>query len=297
MSSVIDPIGRAFERLVDYARLVRLHRPVGVWLLLWPALWALLVASHGHPHEHVLIVFALGALVTRSAGCAINDWADRHVDGRVQRTADRPLATGRIRPGEALAVYLVLSMAALGLVLTLDVQTILYALVGALLMAVYPFLKRFFAIPQLWLGIAFSWSVPMAWVAETGRVSTTGWIMFAASVAWVVVYDTMYAMVDRNDDLRIGVRSSAIAFGRHDVAVLCVLQVVTLALLAECGVLAGLGAWFECALVVGSVFFFYQYRLIRERDRDRCLRGFVNNQWFGLVVCLGILLDFAYPHG
>jgi 4-hydroxybenzoate polyprenyltransferase len=280
--------------LVDYGLLIRLHRPVGTWLLLWPALWGLWLASAGRPHEHVFVVFCVGVFLTRSAGCAINDWADRKVDPEVRRTRERPLAAGRIQPAEALIVYAMLSLLALALVLTLDRLTVACAVVGAVLMAVYPFMKRFFPLPQAWLGLAFSWSIPMAWVAETGTVSRTCWLVFVCSVLWVMVYDTQYAMVDREDDLRLGVRSSAIAFGDADRAVLAVLQGLTLIGLWLVGQGLGLGGWYRLGLALGALLFAYQQWLIRERSREGCFAAFVHNQWFGLAVFLGIALDYFF---
>lgn len=280
--------------LADYGRLIRLHRPVGTWLLLWPALWALWLSSAGRPGEHIFIVFVLGVFLTRSAGCAINDWADRHVDPAVQRTQDRPLAAGRIRPSEALIVYAILSLLAFAVVLTLDRLTILCSLVGAFLMAGYPFMKRFFPLPQAWLGIAFGWAVPMAWVAQTGTVSRVGWLVFVSAVLWIVVYDTQYAMVDREDDVRLGVKSSAITFGEADRVIIGVLQCLTVLGLWLVGRQLQLGAWYSAGLVGGALTFVYQQWLIRERSRAGCFAAFLNNQWFGLSVFIGIALDYFF---
>jgi 4-hydroxybenzoate polyprenyltransferase len=280
--------------LVDYGQLIRLHRPVGTWLLLWPALWALWLSSGGHPGEHVFIVFCLGAFLTRSAGCAINDWADRKVDPEVKRTRDRPLAAGRIQPSEALIVYAILCLLAFALVLTLSRLTVLYAVVGAGLMVAYPFMKRFFTLPQAWLGVAFSWSVPMAWVAQTGQVSRVGWLVFVSSALWVMVYDTQYAMVDRDDDLRLGVRSSAITFGDADRLILAALQALVLIGLLLVGEDLGLGLWYRSGLAVGAAAFCYQQWLIRSRSREGCFAAFLNNQWFGLCVFLGLALDYFF---
>lgn len=284
----------AVATLADYGQLIRLHRPVGTWLLLWPALWALWLASEGRPDEHVFVVFVLGVFLTRSAGCAINDWADRKVDPAVKRTQDRPLAAGRIQPFEALIVYAILVLLAFGLVLTLDRLTVLYAVAGAVLMAAYPFMKRFFPLPQLWLGFAFGWAVPMAWIAQTGHVPRIGWLTFLCSMLWIVVYDTEYAMVDRDDDLRLGVRSSAIAFGDADRIVIAVLQGLTLLALGLIGREQHLGAWFGLSVAAGAVTFVYQQWLIRRRSREGCFAAFLNNQWFGLLVFLGIALDYFF---
>ena len=259
--------------LVDYARLVRLDRPVGVWLLLWPTLWALWIASRGRPDEHVFVVFTLGVLLMRSAGCAINDFADRRYDPHVARTENRPLASGRVSPAEALLVCAILSLLALALVLTLNSLTIRYALGGALLTVVYPFLKRFFPLPQVWLGAAFSWSVPMAFAAQTQQVPRLGWLLFAAGVLWTAAYDTMYAMVDRDDDLKLGIKSAAITFGDADRWVLAALQAMVLYALWLAGLQAGLTRWFRVALAIGAGLFAWQQWLIRGRAPQPCFRA------------------------
>lgn len=293
-AAVSEGRGSMLARLADYARLMRLDRPIGIWLLLWPTLWALWLASRGAPHEATFVVFVAGVVLTRSAGCAINDFADRRVDGHVARTASRPLATGRLTVQEAVAIYVVLSLAAFGLVLTLDRLTITYAVAGAGLMFVYPFLKRVFPLPQVWLGAAFSWGIPMAFAAERHEVPRLAWIVFAAGVLWSTVYDTIYAMVDRDDDLRLGVKSTAILFGTADRAIIGALQVAVLVLLWIAGDEAGLGYWFRGALGVGAVFFAWQQWLIRRRERDGCFRAFLNNHWFGLAVFVGIALDYLF---
>ena len=284
--------GRA--TLLDYARLVRLDRPIGIWLLLWPALWALWISSRGHPDEHVFLVFTLGVLLMRSAGCAINDFADRRYDGQVARTGDRPLATGRVSPPVALMIWAILSLLALALVLTLNRLTIAYAVAGAGLTVVYPFLKRFFPLPQVWLGAAFSWSVPMAFAAQTGQVPRLAWLLFAAGLLWTAAYDTMYAMVDRDDDLKLGIRSSAILFGDADRWVIAAMQLLVLYALWLADRQAHLGRWSELALAAGAALFAWQQRLIRARDRDQCFRAFRNNHWFGLAIFLGIALDYVF---
>ena len=294
------PAGRSATRtLAHYARLVRLDRPIGIWLLMWPALSALWLASHGHPHQHAFIVFALGVVLMRSAGCAINDFADRRVDPHVARTADRPLATGQVAPAEALLIAAILALLAFAVVLTLDRTTIRLSFVGAALAIVYPFLKRFFPLPQVWLGAAFSWSIPMAFAAESGDVPRLGWLLFIAGVLWTSVYDTMYAMVDREDDLKLGVRSTAILFGDADRFVIGVLQLMVLYALWLVGQQAGLGHWSFAALLLGTCLFAWQQWLIRARVPADCLRAFRNNNWFGLVLFVGILLDYQFslpPH-
>jgi len=290
-SSIGPTLTRLGVALVEYARLIRLDRPVGFWLLLWPALWGLWLATHGRPHEQVFAVFVAGVFLMRSAGCAINDFADRRVDGQVWRTRDRPIAAGRLRPAAALVVYVVLSAAALALVLTLNRLTQIYALGAAALTIIYPFLKRYTSLPQIWLGAAFSWSIPMAFAAETGRVPRVAWLLFLAGVVWAVVYDTMYAMADRPDDLKAGIRSSAILFGEADRVVIGILQILVLYALWLVGSNAELGHWYRFGLGAGALLFIYQQWLIRDREPVACLAAFRNNQWFGLVVFLGLALD------
>ena len=285
---------RAAATLGDYASLIRLDRPIGIWLLLWPTLWALWLASNGHPTQHVFIVFTLGVVLMRSAGCAINDFADRRVDPHVARTENRVIATGRVSPPEALLIFAILSMLAFALVLTLDRLTVEFSFAGAALTIVYPFLKRFFPLPQVWLGAAFSWSVPMAFAAETGQVPRLGWLLFIAGVLWTAVYDTMYAMVDREDDVRLGVRSSAVLLGDADRFVIGVMQAMVLGALWLAAEQAHLGGWFHGALVVGGCLFVWQQWLIRARAPRDCFRAFLNNHWFGLVVFLGIALDYLF---
>ena len=280
--------------LADYARLVRLDRPVGIWLLMWPMLWALWVASRGHPSQHVFIVFMLGVVLTRSAGCAINDFADRDFDPHVARTDQRPLAAGRVSAPEAIGIWVLLSLLAFALVLTLDRLTVLYACAGAVLMGVYPFLKRFFPLPQLWLGFAFTWSVPMAYAAQVHQVPRLAWLLFTAGVLWTVIYDTMYAMVDRDDDLKLGIKSTAITFGDADRWIIGALQAMVIFALWLAGRQASLGPWYRLGLGAGAVLFAWQQWLIRRRDRAECFRAFINNQWFGLVIFCGIALDYLF---
>lgn len=280
--------------LGNYGELMRLHRPIGIYLLLWPMLWALWMASQGHPNQHVFIVFVLGVLLTRSAGCVINDFADRKFDAQVKRTKDRPLVDGRLEPSEALIVFFGLVCLALALVLTLDRMTQLYALAGALMIVTYPFFKRFFALPQAYLGLAFSWSIPMTYAAQTGSVPVVAWVLFLANVAWTMAYDTIYAMVDRDDDIRIGIKSSAIVFGDADRAMVGLLQFLTLLALALIGLQLRLSYWYYLGLL-GAIFFIcYQQVLISDRDRDGCFRAFLNNNYFGMSVFLGVALHYLF---
>ena len=282
------------SRVLEYARLMRLNRPIGFWLLLWPALWALWLSADGHPSERLFVIFVAGTFLMRAAGCVINDYADRRVDPHVRRTAARPLARGAVTPAEALALFAVLAAAALALIVPLARLTQLFALAGGALAVIYPFLKRFFPLPQAWLGAAFAWSVPMAFAEETGGVPAVAWWLFLAAVLWTMVYDTMYAMVDREDDVRLGVRSSAILFGRSDRLAIALLQLASLALLVVVGRVSGLGRWYWLGLVAAAALAVWQQWLIRDRDPAQCFGAFQNNNYFGLAVFTGIALHYAF---
>jgi 4-hydroxybenzoate polyprenyltransferase len=282
------------SRLREYARLMRLDRPIGIWLLMWPVLWALWLSADGHPDERLFVIFVIGTFVMRSAGCVINDFADREFDPHVRRTADRPLARQSVSPAEALGLFAVLALVALALVIPLNRPTQVLALIGGVLAVTYPFLKRFFSLPQAYLGAAFGWSVPMAYAAQTGSVPPEAWALFLAVVLWTTAYDTMYAMVDREDDLVIGVRSSAILFGRWDRLVIAALQAGALGGLALVGWMTSLGHWFWAGLLAAAVLAVHQQRLIRGREPAACFRAFVNNNLFGLAVFAGIALDYVF---
>jgi len=277
-----------------YWRLMRLHRPIGIWLLLWPTLWAVWIASAGHPDATVFTILVLGTIVVRSAGCVINDFVDRKIDPHVARTADRPIATGEVAPAEAVLLFGALMLIALGLVLNLNRLTLTFAAAGAFLTVVYPFTKRFLSTPQFVLGVAFSWGVPMAFAATSGDVPRVGWLLFLATVIWVVAYDTQYAMTDRPDDIKIGVRSTAILFGDLDRAFVAGLQALFLASLVLVGRSAGMGSWYYGGLAAGAVFCLYQAYLIKERDIVQSFRAFLNNAWLGAAVFAGILLDYTF---
>lgn len=278
-----------------YAQLTRLDRPIGIWLLMWPVLWALWLSSEGRPDPHVFIVFVLGVVLTRSAGCAMNDFADRNFDRHVARTRDRPLVTGQVDPVEALAICAGLGMIALGLVMTLNRLTQLFTLVGAVLVLTYPFMKRFFPIPQAYLGIAFTWSVPMAFVAHTAAVPPRlAYVLFLAGLLWTMAYDTMYAMADREDDRKLGIRSSAILFGDADRFIIGVMQLMSLLALWLVGRDMKLGLWFGLGLAFAAIFALYEQLLIRERKPDQCIRAFLNNNYFGMAVFIGIALDYLF---
>ena len=278
----------------QYSRLMRLDRPIGIWLLLWPTLWALWIAGDGRPSPQVFIVFVLGVVIMRSAGCVINDFADRKIDGKVERTRDRPLATGQVTALEALVLFIALSLIAVALVLTLNPLTRKLAVVGAALTIIYPFMKRLVAAPQLVLGAAFGWGVPMAFAAQTGEVPRLAWLIWLAAVVWAVIYDTMYAMADREDDLKIGVKSTAILFGSADVFIVLLLQIVLLLALLLIGAAAKLETWYTVGILASAVFMSYQFVLIRERDPSRCFQAFLNNRFVGATVFIGIVLDYTF---
>jgi 4-hydroxybenzoate polyprenyltransferase len=286
---------RLLRRASEYAQLMRLDRPIGTWLLLWPALWALWVAGAGRPEPRVLIVFVLGVFVMRAAGCVINDFADRDIDPHIRRTRDRPLAARRVSPLEALVLFGILNLLALYLVTRLDPFTIKLAVVGAALTVSYPFLKRFFPLPQLYLGISFGgWSVLMAFAAQTGALPRVAWVLYVAAVLWAAIYDTIYAMVDREDDLKIGVRSSAILFADMDRFLIGVMQVMMIYALTLVGHNMEFGDWYYAGVAAAAVLFLWQQWLIRRREPAGCLRAFLNNQYVGLVIFVGVLLQYTY---
>ena len=292
--SVIGPVTRIGQTLREYALLVRLHRPIGIWLLLWPTLWALWIAAAGRPPERLFLIFIAGTVLMRSAGCAVNDFADRDFDPYVKRTRDRPLAARRISPYEAIGVFVALSLAALALALQLNRLSQILAVVGCAIAVTYPFVKRFFALPQFYLGAAFAWGVPMAFAAALGTVPKIGWVLFFSSILWVGVYDTLYAMVDREDDLKIGINSSAILFGDADRVIIGAMQLMVLLGLYLAGKEARLGLWYLLGLGAGALFFFYQQILIRGREPERCLQAFLNNNYFGMAVFIGLALDYHF---
>ncbi|MEK6211587.1 MAG: 4-hydroxybenzoate octaprenyltransferase [Pseudomonadota bacterium] len=283
------------ERLNAYEKLIRLDKPIGIVLLLWPTLWALWLSSRGHPSWEIVWIFILGTVLMRSAGCAINDYADRHFDGRVARTRDRPLAAGLIKPNEALIVAAVLALAAFGLVLQLNRLTILLSVAAVVIAATYPFTKRFFILPQAYLGIAFGFGIPMAFAAQTGRVPAVAWLLLLANVFWAVAYDTEYAMVDREDDRKIGIKTSAITFGRHDVTAVMICHTMFLLMLAWIGWRYALGIYFFAGLLMAAGLAATHYQMIRDRDPDSCFRAFRHNNWIGAMVFAGLVASFRFP--
>ncbi len=275
-----------------YVRLMRLDKPVGIYLLLWPTLWALLIASQGLPAWDITLIFVAGVVVMRSAGCVINDYADRKVDGSVKRTAQRPLATGEVTAKQALQLFGALVAIAFILVLFLNWQTIALSVAALVLASSYPFMKRYTHLPQVVLGAAFGWAIPMAFMAVLETIPAYGWWLFIANLTWTVAYDTMYAMVDRDDDLQIGVKSTAILFGKNDVRIVMGLQVVTLAILIGVGQAIAASWPYYAALAFAALLCVRQYQLIKRRQREGCFTAFLENHYMGLVITLGVLLQF-----
>ena len=282
------------KRLSLYFKLVRLDKPIGILLLLWPTLIALWIASGGPPDWSTLIIFTLGTVLMRSAGCAINDYADRDIDKHVKRTAERPLTSGQIRSWEALAVAGVLAALAFLLILPLNTLTRQLSIAAVIIAGTYPYFKRFFAIPQAYLGIAFGFGIPMAFAAVQDQVPSLAWWLLVANVFWAVAYDTEYAMVDRDDDLKIGIRTSAITFGRYDVAAVMLCYGAALAIILLCGWNAGLRYWFAAGVAVAAAIALFHYTLIRERDRMRCFYAFRHNNWLGAALFAGVAVDYAF---
>ncbi len=271
--------------------ITRMDKPIGTYLLLWPTYWALWIAQDGIPSLHLLVVFTLGVFIMRSAGCVINDFADRKVDGKVKRTQNRPLVTGAITSTEALTLFFFLLVNALILVLTLQPYTIMLSTVAVFLATIYPFSKRFTQLPQVFLGAAFSWGMIMAFAESLGEIPNVAWMLFAANLAWTVAYDTMYAMVDRDDDLKIGVKSTAILFGIFDKRIILVLQLITLILLYLVGDILAFGWPYHLSLVISAGLFSYQQLLISDRNRDKCFSAFLHNHYVGLVMFIGIFIE------
>ena len=282
------------DRIIQYALLARMHQPIGSLLLLWPTLWALWIAGAGEPDPAVVLVFVAGVFVMRSAGCVMNDFADRRIDPHVRRTKNRPIASGKVRPGEALGVFVVLCLIGLALVLTLNRLAVMYSFAALALAASYPFMKRWTYLPQVHLGVAFGWGIPMAFAALAGDVPPLAWLLLTGVVAWAVAYDTMYAMVDREDDLRVGVKSSAILFGDADRFFVGASQIAVLAVLVLAGRQAGLGVFHDAATALSALLFLYQQHLIRGREPAACFKAFLNNNWVGALMFAGIVADYAW---
>ncbi|MFA6920474.1 MAG: 4-hydroxybenzoate octaprenyltransferase [Gallionella sp.] len=280
------------ERLSLYLQLTRLNRPIGILLLLWPTLWGIWIAGTGSPAWHIVLIFTLGTVLMRSAGCAINDFADRHIDKHVKRTRERPITSGRISPREAIFLAAALALVSFLLILPLNTLTKLLSIPAVFLAASYPFTKRFLAIPQAYLGIAFGFGIPMAFAASLDSVPPVAWLLLAANVFWAIAYDTEYAMVDRDDDLHLGIHSSALFFGQYDVAAVMSCYAITLALLAVAGQMAGLGVLYYLGLAAAAGIAIYHYTLIKNRNRETCFKAFLHNSWIGAAVFSGIFLDY-----
>jgi 4-hydroxybenzoate polyprenyltransferase len=281
-----------YDRMYQYWHLMRFHRPIGIFLLLWPALWALWIAGKGSPQPLVVAVIVAGVVIMRAAGCVVNDYADRQFDPLVSRTRDRPIAAGRVTKNEALLLFGGLCLTAFGLVLLLNRMTILLSFVGAFLAASYPFMKRYTHLPQIYLGLAFGWAVPMVFAAQTESLPRSAWLLYIATILWALAYDTMYAMVDREDDLKIGVKSTAILFGDLDRIFIGIIQGLVLLTLYLVGNLESFGLYFYSSLIAGAGFAVYQQTLIFNRSPEGCFRAFLNNNWFGAAVFLGILMQY-----
>ncbi|ASX10114.1 MULTISPECIES: 4-hydroxybenzoate octaprenyltransferase [Aeromonas] len=280
------------ERGLAYVQLARIDKPIGTLLLLWPTLWALWLAADGLPDLWTLLVFVVGVFLMRSAGCVINDYADRNFDGHVKRTAGRPLPMGKVKPREVLALFAVLALISFALVLTMNPLTIGLSFAALLLAVCYPFMKRYIPIPQLVLGMAFSWSIPMAYAAQANALPAVAWLVFFANLLWTIAYDTEYAMVDRDDDLKLGLKSSAILFGRHDKRIIGALQLLTLLILLLVGQLSELGSSYYWSLLAAAALFVYQQRLIRERAREACFQAFLNNNYVGALIFAGVVINY-----
>jgi len=281
-------------QLSNYAQLMRLDKPIGTWLLLWPTLWALWLAGKGHPDGSIFIVFMLGVFIMRSAGCVLNDFADRNIDPYVERTRSRPIASGAVAPMEALTLFVALALIAIGLAAMLNRQAQVLAVIAAALTVVYPFIKRFVSIPQFVLGMAFGWAVPMAFAAQTGQTQQLAWLVFGTALVWAVIYDTFYAMADREDDLKLGVKSTAILFGDADLFVIGGLQILMLLALILIGDMAELGSWYYTAVFVAGVLMVYHQWLARDRIAANCFKAFLHNHYIGMIVFVGIVLHYTF---
>lgn len=282
------------DRIPDFIQLMRLDKPIGIFLLLWPTLWALWIAGEGKPSIKISLIFLAGVVLMRSAGCVINDFADRKIDGHVERTKNRPIATGRILPLEALLLCAVLLLMAFILVLFTNLFTILLSVGAALLAGSYPFMKRYTYFPQVVLGAAFAWAIPMSFAAHLNTLPSHVWLIYTATLLWTMAYDTLYAMVDRDDDIRIGVKSTAILFGDADKLIIGMLQISTLLCLILLGVQLKFGWFYYSGLILAAALFGYQQFIVRERDKAQCFKAFLNNNWVGMVIFFGIALQYAF---
>jgi 4-hydroxybenzoate polyprenyltransferase len=295
VSSFISPQLRA--QLRNYGLLMRIDKPIGVWLLLWPTLWALWLAGKGHPDQGLFVVFIFGVFIMRSAGCVLNDFVDRKIDPYVERTRTRPIASGAVAPAEALTLFAALGLIAIGLASMLNPPAQLLAIVAATLTVIYPFIKRFVSVPQFFLGAAFGWAVPMAFAAQTGDTPQLAWLVFGTALVWAVIYDTFYAMVDRDDDRKVGVKSTALLFGDMDLFVIAGLQLVMLVALVLIGLRAELGFWYYLSVAVSACLMAWHQWLARDRSPAGCFAAFRHNHYIGLGVFIGIVLHYSFNPG
>ncbi len=282
------------SQIRNYSKLMRVDKPIGLWLLLWPTMWALWLAGEGHPDQGLFVVFILGVFIMRSAGCVLNDYADRKIDPYVERTRTRPIASGAVTPNEALILFAALGLIAVGLAAMLNRQAQMLAIIAAALTVIYPFVKRFISIPQFVLGAAFGWAVPMAFAAQTGVTPQLAWLVFGVALIWAVIYDTFYAMVDRADDLKVGMKSTAILFGDVDLFVIAGLQALMLLALILVGLLANLGFWYYASVFIAGGLMVYHLWLARDRQPAGCFAAFLHNHHIGLVIFIGILLHYTF---
>ncbi|MFQ3334246.1 MAG: 4-hydroxybenzoate polyprenyltransferase [Woeseiaceae bacterium] len=280
------------KNLKNYLLLMRLDKPIGIWLVMWPMLWSLWIASEGQVSIKILLIFLSGTVIMRSAGCVLNDFADRKIDPHVKRTQNRPIASGKVSEKEAIILFIILMSLAFTLIFFLNLTTKFFAIGGALVTVIYPFAKRVLSAPQLVLGIAFGWGVPMAFAAEIGHVPLLGWLIFFIAIIWALIYDTYYAMVDRDDDLNLGVRSTAILFGRYDLFIIGLLQCSMLVLLFFMAQLAALGMWVYSAIMISMLIMIYHQWLTKEKDRESCFKAFKHNHYIGMTVFIGIILHY-----
>jgi len=282
------------KQLLNYAQLMRLDKPIGIWLLLWPTLWALWLAGKGHPNATVFIVFMLGVIIMRSAGCVLNDFADRKIDPYVERTRTRPIASGVVAPMAALTLFVALALIAIGLATMLNRQTQVLAVIAAILTIIYPFIERFTSIPQFILGAAFGWTVPMAFAAQTEQIPPLAWLVFGTVLIWAIIYDTFYAMADREDDLKLGVKSTAILFGNADLCIIGGLQILMLVALVFIGNMAELSTWYYTSIVITGTLMIYHQWIARDRHSSSCFNAFLHNQYIGMTIFIGIVLHYTF---
>jgi 4-hydroxybenzoate polyprenyltransferase len=299
MKNVLTPQVKqsVITQLRNYAKLMRIDKPIGIWLLMWPTLWGLWLAGKGHPDQWLFVVFVLGVFIMRSAGCVLNDYVDRNIDPYVERTRTRPIACGAVAPAEALVLFVALSLIAIGLATMLNRPARLLAIVAAGLTIAYPFIKRVVSIPQFVLGAAFGWAVPMAFAAQTGETPQLAWLVFGAALVWAVIYDTFYAMVDREDDRKVGVKSTALLFGEVDLFVIAGLQLLMLVALTFVGLRAELGFWYFASVVGAAALMAYHQWLARDRQPAGCFAAFSHNHTIGLVIFVGIVLHYTFTPG